>query len=386
MSIASEISRLQSAKASIKTSIENKGVSVPSSAKLDGYSSYIDAISSGSATLITKTITANGTYNASSDNADGYSQVTASVPNTYTATISGTSGGPSDPTQAYVIFNGVTYDTDGGTFTFNAGDTLTGYAKGQTSATIYVNDSSVAHTTSGAAATYNYTLPEDDILITIESSIAPYVSLRIEQSRFPTGTLTVSSTGTKNVRNYAYIETASPLIVPTGSTTISSNGTVDVTSFASAIVNVAGLPYETGTYTTSSDIARPTISFAKTHSHLPMFIAMTDVTQSAASSSSNLSFIYYDPIRTFDSGFYYGSNLRYGFVYYVIVGSNGSGSQGQVYFSYPSTNTGSGSTSYPRYWVNGANFKPYSNSSSRYWRTGRTYKWIAIWDKNDTVS
>ena len=35
--------------------------------------------SGGSATLITKNITANGTYNASSDNADGYSSVTVSV-------------------------------------------------------------------------------------------------------------------------------------------------------------------------------------------------------------------------------------------------------------------------------------------------------------------
>ena len=34
----------------------------------------------GGSTLITKTITANGTYNASSDNADGYSSVTVNVP------------------------------------------------------------------------------------------------------------------------------------------------------------------------------------------------------------------------------------------------------------------------------------------------------------------
>lgn len=38
----------------------------------------------GSATLITKNITSNGTYNASSDNADGYSSVSVDVPNTYT--------------------------------------------------------------------------------------------------------------------------------------------------------------------------------------------------------------------------------------------------------------------------------------------------------------
>lgn len=47
MSIASEITRLQNAKASIKTSIENKGVVVPSATKLDGYSTLIDQISQG---------------------------------------------------------------------------------------------------------------------------------------------------------------------------------------------------------------------------------------------------------------------------------------------------------------------------------------------------
>lgn len=49
MSIASEITRLQNAKASIKTSIENKGVEVPSATTLDGYSSLIDSITGGGA-------------------------------------------------------------------------------------------------------------------------------------------------------------------------------------------------------------------------------------------------------------------------------------------------------------------------------------------------
>lgn len=41
----------------------------------------VDVSQSGSAaTLITKNITSNGTYNASSDNADGYSSVTVNVP------------------------------------------------------------------------------------------------------------------------------------------------------------------------------------------------------------------------------------------------------------------------------------------------------------------
>lgn len=50
MTIASEITRLQWAKADIKTSIEWKGVSVPSSAKIDTYSTYIDQITTGGIT------------------------------------------------------------------------------------------------------------------------------------------------------------------------------------------------------------------------------------------------------------------------------------------------------------------------------------------------
>ena len=74
MSVASEITRLQNAKASIKTSIENKGVTV-GDGTIDTYASKIDEISTSSAILGTKTITANGTYKASDDNLDGYSQV-----------------------------------------------------------------------------------------------------------------------------------------------------------------------------------------------------------------------------------------------------------------------------------------------------------------------
>lgn len=47
MSVATEISRLQTAKSDIKTAIEAKGVTVPSSAKIDTYDDYITAIPSG---------------------------------------------------------------------------------------------------------------------------------------------------------------------------------------------------------------------------------------------------------------------------------------------------------------------------------------------------
>lgn len=48
MSIASEITRLQGAKADIKTAIEAKGVTVPSAALIDDYPGYVDAIQQGS--------------------------------------------------------------------------------------------------------------------------------------------------------------------------------------------------------------------------------------------------------------------------------------------------------------------------------------------------
>ena len=47
MSIASEITRLQNAKANIKTAIEAKGVEIPSNATLDEYSDYVEEIPSG---------------------------------------------------------------------------------------------------------------------------------------------------------------------------------------------------------------------------------------------------------------------------------------------------------------------------------------------------
>ena len=226
MSIASEISRLQSAKADIKTSIQGKGVTVPSSATLDDFSNYIDAISTGGATLITKTITANGTYSATSDNANGYSQVTVSVP-------------------------------------------------------------------------------------------------------------------------------------------------------------TSGLTYETGTYSPTSNIARPTISFSKTHTYLPFFIAFVRTDTSTPAASRNINFIYYDPTRIgASSGYMYASSTRYGFIFYVVTSSSGNGTTGNVQFSYPSSNTGSSSTSYPRYWVSASDFKPYSNSTSRYWASGETFKWIAVWAPN----
>lgn len=55
MAISDEITRLTNAKAAIKTAIEGKGVTVPSSTLLDGYAALITSIPSGGGTALTPT-------------------------------------------------------------------------------------------------------------------------------------------------------------------------------------------------------------------------------------------------------------------------------------------------------------------------------------------
>lgn len=84
--IAENLTRLQTARTDIASAITTKGGTVAEGAGFEDFPTAIGTIpSGGSATLITKSITENGTYNASSDSADGYSSVTVAVPNTYSA-------------------------------------------------------------------------------------------------------------------------------------------------------------------------------------------------------------------------------------------------------------------------------------------------------------
>lgn len=74
MSVSSEIQRLQGAKEDIKEAIENKGVEVPSSAKIDTYNEYINQIAGK---LQEKTVTPNaiGQTVLPDQDYDGLSQV-----------------------------------------------------------------------------------------------------------------------------------------------------------------------------------------------------------------------------------------------------------------------------------------------------------------------
>ena len=143
-----------------------------------------------------------------------------------------------------------------------------------------------------------------------------------------------------------------------------------------------GLEYETGTYTPSEDIARPTINFTNTHTSMPLFVSIEDNTDTYdATSNTNYVFcyecwdVYHNKIWASESSYYYGKvtwNYRASNAAAIISGAG-------VSFLYPSTDSTSSNNNFPRYWVTETGFKPYTNSTTRYWRAGRTYKWIAVW-------
>lgn len=153
MSIASEITRLQTAKADIKAAIEGKGVTVPSAATLDDYAGYVDTISGGGGGGIqtgTFTIASNTkTVTISLDDAD-IKFIVALVPNPTQADPD--AGGwktamilyfPSENlSKSFAVYTSGSYFSpnnlsaivDGNDITFNvnynmkAGDTFTWYA------------------------------------------------------------------------------------------------------------------------------------------------------------------------------------------------------------------------------------------------------------------
>lgn len=80
MSIASELTKLETDITNAYSAVQTKGGTIPADKNTNNLATAISSIpSGGSATLITKTITENGTYNASDDDADGYSEVTVNV-------------------------------------------------------------------------------------------------------------------------------------------------------------------------------------------------------------------------------------------------------------------------------------------------------------------
>lgn len=198
-------------------------------------------------------------------------------------------------------------------------------------------------------------------------------------SDVPAVTLPKTGGGTARFDDCSVV-TASASDVASGKIFVASDGTI--TTGTSSGGGGTGLVYETGTYTPTSDIARPQILWTNSHTEAPVLVLFSDVTGTAHSTTnSNYVFAFVDPYKLWGKGFpYTSSGYRYAVAYYSYRGSSTKSiSTGSVIMLNNSDSTTSNDTSYPRYWVSPTDFHPYSNSSSRYWSSGRTFKWIAVW-------
>lgn len=241
MSIANDLLRLQGAKADIKTAIEGKGVTVPSSAKLDDYADLIDGITttpslqSKTATPSTsqQTITADNGY-------DGLSQVTVSAiqtetksatPTTSQQTINATNG----KFMTSVTVGAVTSSIDANITAGNikSGTTILGVTGNYTGASATVatttktvgtsNASSLAFTVSGNPKMFavQLSLSSSGSYLTNSSTSTYLVSAVIgDGSNVYTTACRYNSSGTRAAREYYFT---------TGSKSY-SNGTFTVTA------------------------------------------------------------------------------------------------------------------------------------------------------------
>lgn len=130
----------------------------------DGFDSVHVAVPA--ATLTTKSITQNGTYNASQDNADGYSSVTVNVSGGGGAVVqplSVTQNGTYNPPSGVVGYAPVTVDVSGGTQynyldEYNAGWS---YSGDNANESFYYEDRIMIVTASGGTGTWCTTQPID---------------------------------------------------------------------------------------------------------------------------------------------------------------------------------------------------------------------------------
>lgn len=119
---------------SVASAIRTKGGTSASLSFPSGFVTAIGNISTGGgSTLITKSITANGTYNASSDSADGYSSVTVTVPSPFVKVYTYTVSSAISEAAKNVILTVMTgyYDSDAVFYLFVInGNTETGSYRG----------------------------------------------------------------------------------------------------------------------------------------------------------------------------------------------------------------------------------------------------------------
>lgn len=241
MSIATEITRLTSAKAALKTAIEGKGVTVSSSAKLDDYADLVDAIDT-TPSLQSKSVTPSTSQQTVQPDSgyDGLSQVTVGAIQTETknATPSTSSQDVTPSSGKFltkVTVAGVTSAIDANIQAGNikSGTTILGVTGNYTGASATVatttktvgssNASSLAFTVSGKPKMFvvQISLASSGSYLT-NSSTSTYLvsSVAGDDSDVYTTAVRYNSSGTRAAREYYYT---------TGSTSY-NNGTFTVSA------------------------------------------------------------------------------------------------------------------------------------------------------------
>ena len=132
-----------------------------------------------------------------------------------------------------------------------------------------------------------------------------------------------------------------------------------------------GLEYESGTFTLTESIARPTITFANAHTTTPMFVMVADATSTYDSTTNTYhADVLYDWSKLGATLYPSSSATQIGDERYYYRASNTSQlSGGSISITNSSSLSGRLTNTY---------FKPGTGSTRKY-ITGRTYKWIAVW-------
>lgn len=197
-------------------------------------------IPTGEAVLTTKTVTANGTYSAQDDNADGYSSVTVNVPtptpSLQTKTKSYT---PSETAQSETVsadsgYDGlssvsvsvgaIASDYVGSGITRRSSTDLTasgatvtvpiGYYSTQASKTVASGTAGTPTATKGTVSNHSVTVTPSVTNTTgyITGSTKSGTAVTVSASELVSGSQTITDNGTVNVTNLASVEVAIPIV------------------------------------------------------------------------------------------------------------------------------------------------------------------------------
>ena len=246
-------------------------------------------VHTGDATLGEKTITANGVYNASSDDLDGYSKVTANVPNTYTASdegkvvdngalVSQTSATyTSNDTYDTTKINSITVNVSGGGGTMQSKsvsytpttsaqtDTVTPDSGYDGLSSVAVSIAAMPTGTEGTPTATKGAVSNHSVSVTPSvTNVAGYIAggtktgtaVTVSASELVSGTKSITANGSnQDVVGYAAVDVAVPnsysaadegkvvssgALVAQASDTVTTNDTYDTTLINSLTVNVSG--------------------------------------------------------------------------------------------------------------------------------------------------